>query len=252
LRRPWVDNSGTCMAIDESKAKRQIIAVALLAAAITAGVLMLARLTQYVAGAARADSLIEKAVSQTKADPNEVVKHLSRYQAVAEQLKGKNIFVPPEPKQHPVREVQGIMGHEAAINGQWYKVGDMIGDAKIVSIEASLVKIEWQGQVKSFEPMSGGGDLGGSPGPQPGKPAVQSKAQATTMTSEPGKNAVKAPAEDDPFAWAGVDIPKEVRAKLLEKWNQMSEQERAKAKEEWAKMSDEQKQQAVEAMKRLP
>jgi hypothetical protein len=48
----------------------------------------------------------------------------------------------------------------------------------------------------------------------------------------------------------GVDLPANVRAKFLETWNQLTDEQKEKAKEGWSKMSDEQKQQAVDAMSR--
>ena len=46
----------------------------------------------------------------------------------------------------------------------------------------------------------------------------------------------------------GVDLPASVKEKLLEHWNNMSDEEKKEAKEKWNNMSDEQKQEAVKAM----
>jgi hypothetical protein len=56
-------------------------------------------------------------------------------------------------KQHPISYVSAIMGNEVCINEQWYKLGDVVKDAKIVAIEPTQVRIEWEGQEKTFAPI---------------------------------------------------------------------------------------------------
>jgi hypothetical protein len=66
-----------------------------------------------------------------------------------------------------VKAVLGIFGDEAYIDGQWYKVGAKIRDAKIVDIGTDSVTTEWDGKKQVFRPI----DAGGSPapgGPMPG------------------------------------------------------------------------------------
>jgi len=55
-------------------------------------------------------------------------------------------------------------------------------------------------------------------------------------------------AEEDPLAWMGVELSPALRAKLLEKWNGLSDEEKEQMKDRWNNMSDEQKQQAVNSM----
>ena len=62
------------------------------------------------------------------------------------------------------------------------------------------------------------------------------------------QEAVEAPAtEEDPLAWLGIELSAAARAKFLESWNQMSDEQKQQAKEQWSKASDEQKQQAADA-----
>ena len=105
---------------------------------------------------------------------NDLKKLLAETKATAEELKKKNLFVLATPKQFPVSDVLGIMGHEALINGKWYKVGDSVADARIAAIEPTKVKIVWNGQEKEFSPIGSGGgggrpdqpgSMGGRPGP---------------------------------------------------------------------------------------
>jgi hypothetical protein len=46
----------------------------------------------------------------------------------------------------------------------------------------------------------------------------------------------------------GVELPPEVKNKMLERWNGMSDEEKEKAKQKWSEMSEEQKRRAVESI----
>lgn len=118
-----------------------------------------------------------------QADPNEagaadLKKVLAATKASADQIKKNNLFVPVSAKQYPVNQVIGILGREALIGDKWYKVGDSIGEAKIVAIEPTKVKVVWNGQEKEFSPIgstSGSGDRSGPPGRASG-PGVGARA----------------------------------------------------------------------------
>ncbi|MBL7152573.1 MAG: hypothetical protein ISS79_02560 [Phycisphaerae bacterium] len=49
--------------------------------------------------------------------------------------------------------VEGILGDKALISGRWRKVGDNIGDAKVLEVKPTHVKVEWQGQQKTLFPV---------------------------------------------------------------------------------------------------
>ena len=53
--------------------------------------------------------------------------------------------------------------------------------------------------------------------------------------------------QEDPLAWLGVKLSAKLRAKLLEKWNSLTDEQKEQFKEHWNNMSDEEKQQALEA-----
>ena len=181
-------------------------------------------------------------------DPNGLQQSLSQAKKAADSLKKSNLFVKTPPKQNPVKQVEGILGSEAFIAGKWYKVGDKIADAKIVTIGATKVEVEWDGKKTSFSPI--GAVSAGPPGPPTA--AALKKEAGPPPAKPPEAKVVKAeapaPVEDDPLAWLGVKLSPKLRALLLEKWNSASPEENEKRKEEWNKMSDEQKQQAVTAM----
>ena len=190
-------------------------------------------------------------LAQGERDPNRLKQSLGEAKKTADTLKQNNLFVKTPPKQHPVKQVEGILGSEAFIAGKWYKVGDKIADAKIVTISATKVEIEWDGKKTSFSPI---GAASSSP-PAPPAAAAEKKEPGPQPPKPPEVKVVKAeapaPVEDDPLAWLGVKLSPRLRALLLEKWNNASPEEKEKGKEEWNKMSDEQKQQAIQGMERM-
>ena len=227
------------------KNKKEFISAVLLGLSAVLAVCILIKVAGFFVTSVRAGTLVKKAVVQSKFDPNDSEKFLAKSRALADELKKKNLFVPPEPKKHPVKQVSGILGNEALIKGKWYKVGDKIGDAEIVAIEPVRVKIKWDGKEKYFAP------IGSASAPEPKKkPRKPVKAKVKNK-----KMAVKKPAQDkavavsepeDPLAWMGITLSASLRAKLLEMWNSLTDEQKEKFKEQWNNMSDEQKQQAVE------
>ncbi len=146
------------MKLDYLKENERLAPRALLGVAALLAILTVAKLWDYHSTSAEAQSIVAKAVDQDKADPNLVKENLAGFKKIADAIKKKNLFVPVPPKRHPVSAVLGIMGEEALIKDKWYKVGDKIGDAKVIAVEATQVKIEWDGKEKYFAPIASGGD----------------------------------------------------------------------------------------------
>jgi len=123
------------------------------------------------------------AVAQNNAGTKDMEKYLAESKAIATELKRENLFAPPPPKEHPIKEVWGIFGDEVLIKDKWYKVGDMVGDAKIVAIGPASVKIEWDGKEKSFAPIDAvvAAAPSGRKRPEPGAEAP-AKAGAETVS----------------------------------------------------------------------
>jgi hypothetical protein len=192
------------------------------------------------------------ALSCNGCEPNELQEHLEEAQETADALKQGNLFVKPPPKTHPVKQVEGILGNEALISGKWYKVGAKVGDAKILEIGPTEVRIEWDGKTTAFTPMavaSSGPSRPARPepakrgGPSPPRPAPRAEVVKT--------EAPEAPAADDPLAWLGVSLSPQLKEKLLERWNKLSDEEKEERKREWNEMDDEQKQQTLESLERM-
>jgi len=225
------------------------LAVALLLAALG-----FAKGASFFAGPARARNIIAQASALSRPDPAGVQPYLDEAKKTAEALKKQNLFVKQPPKANPVKQVEGILGSEVLIGGKWYKVGDKIGDAKVISIEPTEVTIEWDGRQTSFAPMAGTSTGGPEPPRPPGSaPSAKaaSVAKPTPRLEVAEVRLVAAPQGDDPFAWMGVNLSEKARAMLQEKWNSMSDEQKEDAKREWNSMSDEQKQKAAESFEKM-
>jgi hypothetical protein len=232
--------------------KKEMLSVVLFGASAFLGILILIKVTSFFVTSARAEDIVKEAVAQSKVNVKDMEKYFAGAVAIADGLKKNNLFAPPPPKQHPVNEVLGIMGNEVLISGNWYKVGDKIGEARIVAIEPAQVRIAWEGSEKVFAPISAAGVAEQK---DVGKPIPENKSEVRKTTepaAKPVTEKVVVTSDENPLAWMGVELPPKIKEKFLERWNKMSDEEKQKAKEEWNKMPDEQKRQAAEAMKQLP
>lgn len=151
--------------------KRELVPAVLLAIAVLSGVLTVTKVTGFFIASARAERIVKQATARSISDPNVVESYVAKSEPIAEDLKKENLFW-PTPKGHPVKAVLGIFGNEAYIDGKWYKVGDKVGDAKIVAIDAASVTTEWDGKKKIFYPIDAeGSPAPGGPKPRPERPA---------------------------------------------------------------------------------
>ncbi|MHC4754737.1 MAG: hypothetical protein ACYTBP_06295 [Planctomycetota bacterium] len=233
------------MKLEGLQNKKEIISTTLLLFSIAAGLVIFVRAADFLVSSVRAAKIITEASNQGKYDPNDMGKYLSRSKERAEELKKKNLFVPPQKKKHPVNKVTAIMGDEAYINGKWYKAGAKVGDANIVEIEATYVKIVWQGKEKKFAPF----DVKTPAAPEKKeKPKVKAKPKEMKVEKKTVEKVVEVVVEEDPLAWMGVKLSAKLRAILLEKWNEMSDEQKQQWKDKWNSMTDEQKEQTVEQM----
>lgn len=243
------------MAFDSTTKKyMDRVRLGLVAATVLLGAWACARVVGYFNGPAHAEDRVAQALTRNAPDANAVKPYLDKAREMAEALKKKNLFSKEPPKEHPVKQIDGILGAEVLIGDKLYKVGEKVGDATITAIEPTRVTVEWNGQKKTFSPFEADGNRpSGPPGPAEAPrarsrelkpPRSEGKAEVAKVTAAPTT------AEDDPLAWMGVKVPEALRAKLLEKWNSLSEEEKAEAREQWENMPEEQKQQAMQAMER--
>src|SRR4030042_2139661 len=104
------------MKLDKLKQNEHLIPYLLLGVAVLLAILALVKVGDFFATSARAKSIAEKAGAQDKSDPNLLQANLAGLKGIADALKKRNLFVPPEPRRHPVNEVFGILATEAFIN----------------------------------------------------------------------------------------------------------------------------------------
>ncbi len=224
------------------------LSLLLAAAAVLLGASAFAKVTGFYVERGRMQGVA--GLAQAEPDPNGLKECLGQAKKTADAIKEKNLFIKKPPKEHPVKQVDGILGSEVFIAGKWYKAGEKVGDATILEILPTYVKVQWDGKEQNFAPI--GAAASGPPAPptakkEPTKEAPPEAAE-TQVKAEVVKLEAAAPAEEDPLGWLGVTLSPRLRALLMEKWNHASDEEKAKAKEEWDKMSDSDKQKAIDAM----
>lgn len=226
--------------------QRDRVSFALIAATVLLGAVTLAKVASFV----RTQRVIAQVQSMSGQNPDDLQVSLRKARQSADALKKNNLFAKQAPKEHPVKQVDGILGSEVLIAGNWYKVGGKVGDAVIVAIAPTEVTIEWDGQKKTFSPMAAASAQPGPPptppgmpeapkGPEPAKPASQAPVEA---------KAAAPVAENDPLAWLGVKLSPKLREMLLAKWNSASDEEKERAKAEWNKMPEPERQKAIDMM----
>ena len=163
--------------------------------------------------------------SLAQAEPNEVdlKGYVAKDQKVMDAMKADNLIAKAPPKTNPVTEVD-IIGQEALINGKLYKVGDMVGDAKITAITARDVTVEWNGASTTFSPINGqdqGGPSRGPGRPSPGSSVSKNRSQkreARSVSVKPPRGGMRTPSPED-----------------MERFKKMSPEERKAAAKEWMK-----------------
>lgn len=151
------------------KEKKEVVSIVLLCLSAVLAILIIVKIASFFTAPARAAKIVKDANEQNTTEAKNIDKYFAKYKKLADDLKKENLFAPPAPKQHPVREIAGILGDEVIIGNKLYKVGARIGDAKIISIEPTVVTIEWEGRKKTFSPMDAGSSSGpgGPGGPRP-------------------------------------------------------------------------------------
>lgn len=223
------------------------VSLLLAAAAVLLGATAVAKVTAFYVERGRIQGFA--GLNGVECDPNGLKDCLGQAKKTADAIREKNLFIKEPPKEHPVKQVDGILGNEAFIAGKWYKAGEKVGDAKIVEIHPTFVKVEWDGKTQDFAPI-GARSKGPAPSQAAKEPKKEAPAEAPKVEAKAEVAKVEAPAqeEEDALGWLRVRMSARLRAILLEKWNSASDEEKAQAKEQWDKMSDSEKQHTIDMM----
>jgi len=198
------------------------LARALLAIAGLLGAFTFLQIATFVATAGDADSVVAAATGASLGKP--AATPSTQVKSAVEGLRKNNLFAPPAAKQCPINEVIGILGNQALINGQWYKAGDAVADAKIVAIEPTKIKVAWNGEEKEFMPITSTG-AGGPEGPRPGpkgRPPTPPGAPMVVTGDQPGPGGREGQA---------VRSAEELDT-MRERWKNMSPEDRERYREE--------------------
>jgi len=230
------------MKINYLKDKKELVSVVLLCISAILAVSILVKIFSFFTAPVKARNIVTTAIKQNTEDANDanIDKYFAKYKMLAEALKKNNLFAPPAPKQHPVTEVLGIFGDEVIIRDKLYKVGDRIGDATIVSIEATQVTIEWDGKKKTFSPINAGASSG------PGGDQRGSRATARGGAPSPGGGSaqmVTVQSQGGPTGGPGgmggfggprgfMNMSDAERRERMERYRNMSEAERERFRNE--------------------
>lgn len=222
------------MKLNYLKDKKEFISVVLLGVSVVLAVCILVDIAGFFVASARAGSLVKNAVAQTGSTEDQMDKYFAKSREMAEQLKKKNLFAPPPPKQQPIKQVLGILGSEVLIKGKWYKVGDMVEDAKIVAIEPAQIKVEWESKQITLAPI---GAVSSSPPGAPTPPKVDTKqAESQRAPVEPRQM----PRRRGGGRGGG---------RGMGRFRNMSPEERAAMRERFRNASDEERQQMRNEMR---
>ncbi len=164
-------------------AKTRIVCVVRLLLLLTAvlACTMVAKVSAFMAEADTIPKRIEKALSQDSDDGEKLKELKLPYTEVAKELKKKNIFSPTPEKKNPVSKIDAVFGKEALINGKWYKAGDKIEDAQIISVAARSVMVRWNDKDKAISPF----DHTAKIPEKKSKPKKKSKASQVVVEAEP-------------------------------------------------------------------
>jgi hypothetical protein len=213
--------------------RKEIVPTALIGVAVLCGLLILVKVTGFFVVSARAENVVRRAKAQSQADPKVVEAQLARSRPIADQLRTNNLFSPPLPKQHPIKDVYAVFGDEVLINDKWYKVGDRVADAKIVAIGPTSVTTEWDGKKQTFYPIEA--TIAQASGPGKGPPSPDGKG-GEGAGKEGGAASVMVQGEGGPPRFdirmgpggpGGMDF-----GAMRDRFSQMSEAERDRFREE--------------------
>ena len=171
---------------------------------------------------------VEKAIGRYKTMEQQAASALQAPNKAIEEMRKKNLFTGPQP-QPPTPQCLGILGQYALFGQDWYKAGDTVQDAKILSVGPAEVKILWQGKEQILRPFDVEVEYkkstagGPTPAGQPTQPVAQAQPE---------------PPGDMPMGgrFGGFDprnMSPEELARMRDRFMNMSPEERRQAMEEF-------------------
>jgi len=167
---------------------------------------------------------VDKAIEQYKTMEKQAASTLQTSTKINEGMRKKNLFSGSQPTP-PMPQCTGILGNYALFGQEWYKTGDIVQDAKILSVNPTEVKILWQDKEQILRPFDVEVQYAKSQasGPAPsGQPAAQSQPEQPPMPMMGGR-------------FGGMDprtMSPDQLAQMRDRFMNMSPEERRRAFEE--------------------
>jgi len=141
------------MKVKSLKVKKEKFSVVLLGVSVVLGLATVSKTAEFFRNPIPTEELLGESAVLSRPDSNDAKAHFEQSKKVAGEIKEKNLFIPKPKKKNPVSGVSGIFGDSAFVNGKWCKVGDKVGDAELIAIEPTYVKIKWDGKERTYAPM---------------------------------------------------------------------------------------------------
>jgi len=141
------------MNIKSLRVKKEKISVVLLGVAVVLGLATASKTAEFFGNPVSTEKLLGESAVLSKPDSNDAKAHFEQSKKVAGEIKEKNLFIPKPKRKNPVSGVSGIFGDSAFVNGKWCKVGDKVGDAEVILIEPTYVKIKWDDKEHTYAPL---------------------------------------------------------------------------------------------------
>jgi hypothetical protein len=215
------------MGIRDSVATRRSVSTWLFAFSLLLTALIFLRVVTFVGTTTEMRLLTRRITASIQPTASPIQEKAVDSRALVAGPKKRNLFTPPPSREHPVKDVAGILGNEVFIGGRWYRCHDKIGEATIVYIGPTEVRIEWDGNEKTFAPIQGGSPASGKrpePAVLPEKKEKPRSAPVVIIGQPPV-----------PPWWTRIPFQnlssqeQEKLQKLRDRWFDMSEQEQQDA-----------------------
>ena len=208
---------------------------ALFVASVVLVVLTVTKVSGFMTSSGRITKAVKTAKVQNGHDEETVKNLLAKGREVADQLKKKNMFVSPPPKPKPP-VCFGIIGSSAIINGKYYKAGDKVGGAEIISVGTKEVVIKWEDKEMKLIPFAVN-----NVSPPSKKPSSSGKSEkkteskpSETRVEDTGGSRPRPPhAPGGPGGRGGfMGMSSEERQRMIDRYRNMSDGERERFREE--------------------
>jgi hypothetical protein len=214
------------MGTRNSAATERSVSTGLFAFSLLLIALIFLRVVMFIGTTTEMRLLARRITPQVQPTASQTQEKAVDFRALIAGLK-KNLFTPSPSREHPVKDVSGILGNEVFIGGRWYRCHDKIGEATIVYIGPTEVRIERDGKEKTFAPIQGGSPASAK-GPEPAvlsEKKEKPRSAPVVIISQPP---VPPWWTRIPFRDLSSQEQEELR-KLRERWFDMSEQEQQDA-----------------------